>query len=457
MRKLIVTVTVLAALAAGCGDRGDDPSASPGGDGGTDTPGATTPASGEGGDWGDLTGVCGPNEGGGAIPDLGPEEVQGLSEDTITLGTVADPGNTVRPGLNQALFDASDAFVQWCNEQGGINGKQIDLTKRDTGLFEYEPVVGEACNEDFALVGGGAIQDDLWPEVGAACGLIDIAGFAVTPDKAGVANQDPFDTRTIQPLPNASDQFPVGPMLLLAEEFPEAGDRVGIIYGDMQTLIDQKEKEERAYAAIGHTVVHTDTYNLLGEGNWRPFATSLQSSDVQFLRWVGEPNDAGAMEQAMSQVGFVPAVRVYEANFYDPVYLDSAGPAAEGAFVGLSFHPLEEADDNPATALYLENVDKVDGQVSVLGLQSTSAWLLFATAAKECDLENNLSRSCILEKAGAITEWTAGGLHSPSSPGTNEASRCWLVMTVEDGAFTRWGPTDEPFRCDDSFVVDVPA
>ncbi len=158
-----------------------------------------------------------------------------MTEDSITLGTVADPGFSGRPGLNQEIFDASEAFVQWCNEAGGINGKQITLNLRDAAITEYQPVVEQACGEDFALVGSGAVQDNFWPEVGAACGLIDVAGFSVTPDKARAAERDPIEARTIQPVPNPSDRYQTGSYVIIDENFPDAGVNTGILYGDLET------------------------------------------------------------------------------------------------------------------------------------------------------------------------------------------------------------------------------
>ena len=90
------------------------------------------------GDFGDLTGVCGPNEGGGAVTD-DPAETQGITADGITVGTVSDPGFEGLPGLNQEIFDAGTAFVEWCNAAGGINGKQLTLNLRDAAVTEYQP------------------------------------------------------------------------------------------------------------------------------------------------------------------------------------------------------------------------------------------------------------------------------------------------------------------------------
>ncbi len=454
-RLLITSFALLALVAAGCSDsdRGADESGGVGG-------GATTTevaAGGGAGDFGDLTGVCGPNEGGGTVTD-DPAETQGITADTITVGTVADPGFEGQPGLNQEIFDAGEAFVEWCNAAGGINGKQLVLHQRDAAIFEYQPVVQQSCEEDFAIVGSGAVQDNLWPDVGAACGLIDIAGFSVTPEKAGVAGRDPIEARSVQPVPNPSDQYQSGSFVITDAVTPDAAERSGVLYGDFETTIVQKDKVVAGLEAIGHTFVHEEPYNITGESNWAPFAAGLEADDVRFLTFVGEGQNFALLAQAMEEVGYTPEEIVMDANFYDPIWVEAAGAAADGVFVRTVFNPFEEADQNPATAQYIEHVEAIDGKVAQLGAQSWSAWLLFAQAARDCDLDDNLTRSCVLEGAASVTDWTGGGLHVATDPGSNEAPSCTLVLQVEDGDFTRYAP-DEGFDCgedsDQPYVVDL--
>lgn len=450
MKKLAGIVAVVALVTVGCGDRGSDSSG--GVAGGSSTTAPTTAPTAAAGDWGDLKGVCGAKEKGG---EVAADDNQGVSADTIKLGTIADPGFAGRLGLNQELFDAGDAFVEWCNAAGGINGKKLELTKHDAALSDYQPVMEDACKTDFAMVGGGALQDNLWPTVGAACGLIDIPGFSVTAQKAGLAGEDPTASRSVQPVPNPGDRYPVGPAQIIADKYPGTEDHLGFLYGDFQTTIDQKVKERQAFEKAGFTVVQDTAYNIGGESNWKPFATALESDGVTFMKFIGEGANAGNLEQAMKQVGYVPKVRYYETNFYDQTFLDAAGDAAEGAFIGTAYIPMEEAADHPATQLYLDNLDKTGGKKAVLGIQSTSAWLLFATLAKACDQDNDLTRDCILKGAKKVTEWTGGGLHAPTSPATNEGAQCFVVLQVKDGKFTRWTPTDEDFSCNPDYVVSV--
>ncbi|HEY8060405.1 MAG TPA: hypothetical protein VID94_16695, partial [Acidimicrobiales bacterium] len=322
-RRLLLAVgTVGALLAAGCSsDRGVDES----GGLGAETA-ATVEAGGGGGagDFGDLAGVCGPNEGGGSVPDAGPDEVQGITEDTITLGTVADPGFEGRPGLNQEIFDAADAFVEWCNAAGGINGKQLELNLHDAAVTEYQPVMAEACGQDFAIVGSGAVQDNFWASTGAACDLIDIAGFSVTPEKAGLAGQDPLEARSVQPVPNAADRFQVGAFLMVGETDPAARERAGIVYGDLDTLIFRKNQTVDALEQVGFRFVHESSFNLLGESNWGLFAAALDRDQVQFLHFVGEGENFAQLIQAMDEIDYRPEEIVLETNLYDQNWVDAA-------------------------------------------------------------------------------------------------------------------------------------
>jgi len=447
IRRLLALLAVLGLIAAGCGgDRGEDQSG-----GVTDTAPDTTGAD-AAGDFGDLTSVCGPNEGGGEVVD-DPAETQGVTADSITLGTVSDPGSEGRPGLNIELHDAATAFAEWCNAAGGINGRQIEVNLRDAAITEYQPVMEQACTEDFGIVGSGAVQDNFWPEIGAACGLIDIAGFSVTPEKAGLSGQDPVEARSVQPVPNPLDEFPIGAATILSEDFPDAGASVGIVNADFDTLITQAARQKEAYESLGFEVVHESTYNILGEANWAPFAAAIQEAGVTFLSFVGEGENLALLQQALNEVGYDIEVTLQDANFYDQGYIEAAGPAAEGTFVRNAFWPFEEAADNPATQQYIEHVEAVDGKVALLGAQAWSAWLLFAQSARDCDLEDDLTRTCVLEAAASVTEWTGGGLHAPTDPGANRGPECGLVLQVQDGAFVRYAPTEEDYACDPSYVA----
>ena len=332
------------------------------------------------------------------------------------------------------------------------------LNERDAAVTEYQPVLEQSCQEDFAIVGSGAVQDNFWPDVGAACGLIDIAGFSVTPDKAGVAGRDPIEARSVQPVPNPSDLYQVGSSPDHRRGVPRRRREQRRALRRPRDDPIQAERVQAGWEEIGHTIVHEAAYNILGESNWAPFAQALQDDGVQYLQFVGEGENFALMVQAMEEIGYRPDVIAQDANFYDQNWVDAAGAAADGVFVRTVFWPFEEADANPATQQYLDLVTAIDGKIAPARHAVDVGLAALRPAARDCDLENNLTRSCVLEGAAAVEDWTGGGLHAPTNPGSNEPPECTIVLRVEGGAFTRFAP-DEGYDCgedsDEPYVVPV--
>ncbi len=79
------------------------------------------------------------------------------------------------------------------------------------------------------------------------------------------------------------------------------------------------------------------------------------------------------------------------------------------------FQPLENADKVPAVKQYMDLVEAKDGKVALLGMQATSAFLLWAQSAQKCG--SDLTRQCVINELSKVHEWTGGGLHAPTDPG----------------------------------------
>jgi hypothetical protein len=164
--------------------------------------------------------------------------------------------------------------------------------------------------------------------------------------------------------------------------------------------------------------------------------------------------------EAMERVGYRPQIILQGANFYDQNFADTAGDIAQNVHVRTAFTPFELADENQATADYLEMIDRFNpgGKTALLGMQAMSSYLLFAQSAAACGSE--LTRACLLEQASSVTEWTAGGLHAPTDPSTTTPAQCFAQLDVTGDGFVLneelTAPTDGIFNCEDDNVVDVP-
>ena len=85
--------------------------------------------------------------------DASTASAQGVTADQITIGYGDDAGYAAAPGLNHHQSDAIKAMIQWCNDQGGINGRQIKGNYYDAKILDVNNVMQSACGEVFMLDG----------------------------------------------------------------------------------------------------------------------------------------------------------------------------------------------------------------------------------------------------------------------------------------------------------------
>lgn len=398
------------------------------------------------GGFGDLDAVCQDGDASGAT-------ATGVTDTEIHLGTITDKGFTGAPGLNKEMYDAAVAFTSWCNEHGGILGRQLVVDDLDAALTEYEARITEACEKDFALVGGGAVFDEDPNGARVACGLPNIAGYVVS---AAARNAD----LQVQPVPNPLERVNIGRYVAAARDFPEGIKKFGIMSANLPAVTLVRDQLLAAAASLDYEVIYQLEYAPAGETGWANFVADMQAKDVKVLEYVGQPADLAQLNRAMDTAGWHPDVLLLSGNFYDANYASEAGAVAGNTYIQVQNHPFEEAADNKATQDYLDLMQQYnpDGKVALLGAQGISSWLLFAKAATECG--SDLTAQCLLEKAGAMTDWTGGGLHAPQQPGNTEPSTCWLALSLTADGFHRNEDATQPnegvFNCDPANVLEIP-
>lgn len=451
-RRVGAVVLSLAMLAAtGCGSQvseadklaaeGPIGGVAPGGPPAPGTPpGVPTPPGGGQPMFGTIPVPCGQGDAKG-------ETDQGVTDDAIEIATISDPGGLV-PGLNQGLWDGMEAFVGWCNDLGGINGRELKLTLLDGKILNYKGVVLEACDFAFALVGSGGVFDDTGAQEAVDCGLVDVAGITVNAKKAG-------SDRMFQPVPNPPSDYPVGAGRYLAEQHPESITKAAMLWSNVAVGSYQSSRHMAAYEQLGYDFVMTKTA-AVNLDNWGPIVVELKNKDIDYISITSSYEEMVNLQKEMAKQDYRPAIVDLEANFYDHRYLEAthaAGDTADGTTVRSTFWPFEEADANPATKQFLEILDTYTGaEPTLLGAQSFSAGLLFATAAKAA--ESDLTRERLIAELSKIHEWTSGGLHGTTDPGNGTPSECFILLRIDKGKYVREYP-EEGFSCPDDGRVQI--
>ena len=167
---------------------------------------SSSAAAGGPGSFGTLGDVCGPGSAKGATDT-------GVTDTSIHVGTVADVGWSAAPGLLQPVWDSSEAFVDWCNAAGGINGRKLELDKRDAAYSNYLPQIKTSCDEDLAIVSMGILDDtgvDEWEK----CGLLNFTAATVGEKAANAKLMYPMT-----PIP--ADQQTIGGFHYYFEQHPD--------------------------------------------------------------------------------------------------------------------------------------------------------------------------------------------------------------------------------------------
>ena len=456
--RLTAALLALGLVAAACGsDREDDEAA-------TDTTAAateTTVAEGDGGDgettgttaapetegetFGDLAWPCGPGDAtGNTASDVG------VTEDTILIGAGDDRGFATSPGLNKEIGDALEALVARCNELGGINGRQIELNLYDAAILAVNTAMTQACEDQiFMLVGQGFALDASQEEIRLGCDLATVPAYSVS---AAFAHGPGM----IQPVPNPADKYHTGVAAMVADQHPDLVANAGVLFGNFSATIETKDKVLISYPSEGWEFNAELEYNINGEDDWTPFVLQLQDAGVQAIYFSGSclPSYQALMQAA--QVNGLELIAALEANFYgEACAAANTDGAMDGSYMKMVFIPFEEAAANKATQDYIDVVTGNGGDISLLGMQATSSFLLWAQAAKDCGAD--LTRQCILDTIATYEEWTAGGLHAPSDPAGNVPVECGVLMQLVGTEYVRVYP-EEPgtFSCEDGATIDTP-
>lgn len=451
-RTTSLLLALLLIAAAACG-RDDDPSAgddegeqtdAPADDAGDGSEAEADLTSLDEGGFGDLEAIC--QEG-----DAEGSTAPGVTDTSITVGTMTDKGSIV-PGLNEEMYDTAVAFTKWCNEHGGILGRELVLSDVDVKLFDYEPVVTEACGRDFALVGGGAVFDEDPNDVRVGCELPNIAGYVVSA-RGRVAGLQ------AQPIPNPIFNINMGRYNAAKELYADGIDRYAIMASAIPSVSLVRDQSIEVAESLGFEVVYRIDYQTQGETGWGNFVREMQQADVKILEFIGQPQNLVQLTQEMNTAGWYPDVILLSGNFYDALYKEAGAEIAGNLLIQSQFHPMELASEEKATQDYLDLMEQYNpsGKVALLGQQGLSSWLLFAKAAAACG--SDLTAECLIEEARAVTPWDAGGLHAPQTPGNLMPSACYVLLGLEESGFVvneeATQANEGLYNCDESNIFEM--
>jgi ABC-type branched-subunit amino acid transport system substrate-binding protein len=388
------------------------------------------------------------------IPASAFSDTTGLTSDSVRIGNVS----TLTAGLFKGAAVGTDAYADYINASGGVNGRKIFV---DSGDDQYsggpnKELTQADIQKDFAMVGGFSLFDSFGATVLQANPQVPNVTVSLSP----VANDLP---NTFSPSP-AVGGWQLGPLVYFKNKFPSDITHTAALIADEPSATDKWVAEKAAMASIGYKVVYDPTFDIT-TSNFDQYVIAMKNDGVKILFLEQMPeNYAASVYKALTLQDFHPQV-VLGASVYSELLVPNSGGASvvDGSYMeqNLPLYLGEDAFTIPAVATFLKWVQKASPGFSP-DLYTLYGWLsaeMFTQALRAAG--PHPTRGSVLQQLRKITSFDGDGLIAPSNPALKIPGKCYIIVTIADGHYQRH---DDPpvngltkgFRCDEPYYYYPP-
>jgi ABC-type branched-subunit amino acid transport system substrate-binding protein len=377
----------------------------------------------------------------------------GITPTTVTVGNISTQFETLFTGAAVG----TEAYADYVDARGGVNGRKIVVTSQNTGFSgtTNAKLTQESVAKDFALVGGFSITATSASQILASDpGMPDVS-VTITPATNKLPN-------LVNPVP-VDGGWEEGGLLYFKGLDPAGALKAGAMLADEDVALEAWRGEEATMEHLGYKVAYQNTYAVSSKYNtFVADVIAMKSKGVKMLFIEQNPPlYAAPLIRAMNSQDFHPFV-VLGSSTYGESLIPTAGGAkdVDGMYFELQTALFlgQDAKVVPAVTTFLHWV-----QVAKRGwkpdLFTLYGWLsaeLFAEGLKKAGRDP--SRGSLLQALGTITEFTGTHLEVPVDPAAKSLSNCYLVGRIENGNWTR--VSDPPttgkthgYRCTDQYYV----
>jgi len=405
-RRMIVAVAIVALLASACGSTKTGATAS------TTTTTAAAPST--------------STPSGAASP--------GVTDTSVTVGQVDDLTAPL-PGLFKGAEDGTEAYFDYIDSLGGVNGRLIHLDAQDSAYSEGTVANDTAAQikNDFALVGGFSLDDAAEEPLVKAAGMPDVA-YPLDPGLADLPT-------SYSPFPNGDSDAPTTIFKVLKKKFPTQIKHVGILWANATASTAVAERAfERAAKAEGFKIVYDDSF-APSETTFLANVLTMKSDGVQMFFSQQLPDAyAETVAKEMSEQDFHPLN--VEEDAYTSNLVKDGGAAVNGMYISVGFVLYLGTDGSlPAVKLFTKWMNKADPTAN-FELEALFGWAsaeLFVDGLRQAG--SPPTRAGLEAALDKVTSFDAGGLLSIGDPAQNIPSSCVLLAQIRNGTIVRVSPS----------------
>jgi ABC-type branched-subunit amino acid transport system substrate-binding protein len=358
----------------------------------------------------------------------------GVTPTSVTVGQVDDLTLPL-PGLFKGAEDGTQAYFDYINSIGGVNGRKIKLDAADS-LYNEGTVANATAAQiqnDFALVGGFSLDDSAEEPLVKSANMPDIA-YPLDP---GLSNLP----TAYSPFPNGDSDAPTTIFKILKKKFPTQIKHVGILWANATPSTAIAEKAfERAAKAEGFDIVYDASFSPI-QTTFLPNVLKMKAEGVQMFFSQQLPDTyAETVAKEMSEQNFHP-INVEE-DAYTSDLVKAGGPSVQGMYISVGFALYLGADTGlPAVKLFTKWMKKADPTAN-FELEALFGWAsaeLFVDGLRQAG--SPPTRAGLEAALDKVTSFTAGGLLSDGDPAQNVPSACVLLAQVKGAAIVRVPPS----------------
>ena len=386
------------------------------------------------------------------IPPGAYSDHTGVTSKQVQVANVS----TLSLGLFKGAQVGTQAYFDYVNSTGGVNGRKIVLNNADDGFTgaSNKQATQNALQNDFAMVGNFSLEDGF--------------GGAVLALNPGFPDVSQILDNATNKLPNVYSPIPLadgwasGPMNYYYNRFKAEASHAGAFLADSPSATQTWAGEKYVAEKTGFKFVSEQTYATT-QTDFNQQVIAMKNAGVKIIFMDQMPsNYASSVLKALSQQNFHPQVLLGAATYSNQLVTQSGGEAnVNGAYLAqnLTLYLGTDQAAVPAVATFLRWV-----QVASPGfnpdLFTAYGWIsanLFVQGLKNAG--TNPSRGSLLQSMSKITTFDGDGFNAPSNPAAKAPPTCYLIATVTNGQFVR-SPDNPPttsstkgFRCDGSYIV----
>ena len=367
----------------------------------------------------------------------------GVTPSQITLGNVATITGPI-PGLFQGSPYAVEAYFNYINSQGGVNGRKLVMKGGDDALScsGNQTATQALAPQVFAFVGTFTVLDSCGAPVFQANPQLPDVSYSLSPETKKLSN-----LYSSQPNP---PNFRTGPFLYMKQKYPDAVTKAGSLYGNTAGAVTSFNEQRSAMESVGYKFVYTRSYAPT-ETTFTSDILRMRDNGVQFLFMTDTDDGAAAriVNEAYQQ-NWHPQV-IFSESQYDATFVKLADPKAiEGEWQEDQF-ALFQGEDRasvPEVNLFLTWMEKTHPGFppDLFAMYSWTEAALFVQALKAAGA--NPTRASLYTALKDIHNFDDNGMLPTTDVGNKKPPTCYLVFQRKNAAWVRVSPTDKGFICD---------